>query len=86
MVVDNDETSTKIIRHLNSLKGGRVTFIPLNRVKAPRVNYPKSTDVIPLLDRLDFSPNFRPALAQVSLYLSFVTLVGFRLFLNLLLF
>lgn len=65
VVVDNDETSTKIIRHLNSLKGGRVTFIPLNRVKAPRVTYPKSNDVIPLLDRLEFSPNFKPAFAQV---------------------
>ena len=74
VVVDNDETSTKIIRHLNSLKGGRVTFIPLNRVKAPRVTYPKSNDVIPLLDRLEFSPNFKPAFAQVCFYLIFCSL------------
>ena len=49
VVVENDEISTQIIRHLNALKGGRVTFIPLNRVKAPRVTYPQSSDVIPLL-------------------------------------
>ncbi|GMP99180.1 hypothetical protein CsSME_00046757 [Camellia sinensis var. sinensis] len=37
VVVETDEISTQIIRHLNALKGGRVTFIPLNRVKAPQV-------------------------------------------------
>ncbi|KAK4786498.1 hypothetical protein SAY86_003187 [Trapa natans] len=65
VVVENDDISTQIIRHLNSLKGGRVTFIPLNRVKAPHVNYPKSSDVVPLLKRLKFSPNYTPAFAQV---------------------
>lgn len=66
MVVENDEISTQIIRHLNALKGGRVTFIPLNRVKAPHVTYPQSSDVIPLLKKLKFSPNYTPAFAQVS--------------------
>ncbi|OAY46513.1 structural maintenance of chromosomes protein 3 [Manihot esculenta] len=65
VVVENDEISTQIIRHLNSSKGGRVTFIPLNRVKAPRVTYPQSSDVIPLLKKLKFSPNFTPAFSQV---------------------
>ena len=67
VVVENDEISTQIIRHLNALKGGRVTFIPLNRVKAPRVTYPQSSDVIPLLKKLKFSSNFTPAFAQVGL-------------------
>lgn len=66
MVVDTDETSTKIIRHLNSLRGGRVTFIPLNRVRAPHVNYPRSRDVVSLLEKLNFSPEFKPAIAQVN--------------------
>ncbi|XP_022752481.1 structural maintenance of chromosomes protein 3 isoform X1 [Durio zibethinus] len=65
VVVEKDEVSTQIIRHLNSLKGGRVTFIPLNRVKAPHVTYPQSSDVIPLLKKLNFSPKFAPAFAQV---------------------
>ncbi|XP_065851930.1 structural maintenance of chromosomes protein 3 [Euphorbia lathyris] len=65
VVVENDEISTQIIRHLNSSKGGRVTFIPLNRVKAPHVTYPQSSDVIPLLKKLKFSPNFNPAFSQV---------------------
>ena len=65
VVVETDEVSTQIIRHLNALKGGRVTFIPLNRVKAPHVAYPQSSDVIPLLKKLKFSPNYTPAFAQV---------------------
>ncbi|CAL2265633.1 unnamed protein product [Prunus armeniaca] len=65
VVVENDEISTQIIRHLNSLKGGRVTFIPLNRVKAPRVIYPQNSDVVPLLKKLKFAPNYNPAFAQV---------------------
>lgn len=66
MVVENDEISTQIIRHLNAQKGGRVTFIPLNRVKAPHVTYPQSSDVIPLLKKLRFSREYNSAFAQVS--------------------
>lgn len=65
VVVDNDETSTKIIRHLNAQKGGRVTFIPLNRVKKPHVTYPQGSDVIPLLKKLRFSDSYCRAFEQV---------------------
>jgi structural maintenance of chromosome 3 (chondroitin sulfate proteoglycan 6) len=73
VVVENDEISTKIIKHLNSLKGGRVTFIPLNRVRAPHVSYPQNSDVVPLLKKLKFSPNFTPAFAQVSICMGSLT-------------
>ncbi|XP_076907495.1 structural maintenance of chromosomes protein 3-like [Bidens hawaiensis] len=65
VVVENDEISTQVIRHLNAEKGGRVTFIPLNRVKAPHVNYPRSSDVIPLLKKLKYSSNYDQAFGQV---------------------
>ncbi|XP_038693265.1 structural maintenance of chromosomes protein 3 [Tripterygium wilfordii] len=65
VVVKDDEISTQIIRHLNSLKGGRVTFIPLNRVKAPSMTYPQSSDVVPLLHKLDVSTEFKDAFGQV---------------------
>ncbi|XP_028806112.1 structural maintenance of chromosomes protein 3 [Neltuma alba] len=65
VVVENDDKSTQIIRHLNSQKGGRVTFIPLNRVKAPTVTYPQSSDVIPLLKKLNFKLDYTPAFSQV---------------------
>lgn len=73
VVVDNDETSTKIIRHLNAQKGGRVTFIPLNRVKKPHVNYPQGSDVIPLLKKLRFSDSYCRAFEQVCNF-SFIVL------------
>lgn len=65
VVVETDDISTQVIRHLNAEKGGRVTFIPLNRVKAPHVTYPKSSDVIPLLKKLKYAPNFDQAFSQV---------------------
>ncbi|RYR45821.1 hypothetical protein Ahy_A07g031603 isoform H [Arachis hypogaea] len=65
VVVENDDTSTQIIRHLNAHKGGRVTFIPLNRVRAPRITYPQSSDVIPLLKKLNFKHDYNPAFSQV---------------------
>ena len=65
VVVENDDISTHIIRHLNARKGGRVTFIPLNRVKAPHITYPQSSDVVPLLNKLKFSRDHAPAFAQV---------------------
>ncbi|XP_041992975.1 structural maintenance of chromosomes protein 3-like isoform X2 [Salvia splendens] len=65
VVVENDDISTKIIGHLNAQKGGRVTFVPLNRVKAPHVTYPQSSDVIPLLKKLNFLEKYRAAFGQV---------------------
>ncbi|CAA7403122.1 unnamed protein product [Spirodela intermedia] len=65
VVVETDVISTKIIRFLTSEKGGRITFIPLNRVKAPHVNYPHSSDVVPLLKKLNFSQEHGPAFSQV---------------------
>lgn len=67
VVVDNDEISTRIIRYLTSEKGGRVTFMPLNRVRASRVDYPIGPDVVPLLKKLKFDSRFGPAFAQVSI-------------------
>lgn len=61
MVVENDGVSTKIIQHLSS----RVTFTPLNRVQAPHVEYPQSSDAIPLMTYLKFDSKFSSALGQV---------------------
>ncbi|PIA65437.1 hypothetical protein AQUCO_00100732v1 [Aquilegia coerulea] len=65
VVVETDEISTRIIRYLNSEKGGRVTFIPLNRVKPPNVAYPHSSDVVPLVKKLKFSARHSAAFQQV---------------------
>ncbi|KAL8144070.1 hypothetical protein V2J09_017102 [Rumex salicifolius] len=65
VVVDSDDTATRIIRDLNARKGGRVTFIPLNKVRPPHVTYPQSPDVIPMLKKLKFSDEYSKAFAQV---------------------
>jgi structural maintenance of chromosome 3 (chondroitin sulfate proteoglycan 6) len=73
VVVENDDKATEIINHLNRQKGGRVTFIPLNRVNAPRITYPQSSDVKPLLKKLNFKHDYTPAFNQVSFYSSVVS-------------
>ncbi|XP_010925132.1 structural maintenance of chromosomes protein 3 [Elaeis guineensis] len=65
VVVETDEISTRIIRYLTAEKGGRVTFIPLNRVKVPQITYPQSPDVVPLLKKLKFRSDYAPAFSQV---------------------
>eukprot|EP00891_Asterochloris_glomerata_P002694 jgi/Astpho2/2694/Aster-x0114 len=67
MVVDTDTTATKVLRYLNQGRRGRVTFIPLNRVKPDAVKYPVANrDVHPLIKMLDpMHPRFLPALQQV---------------------
>ncbi|KAL2945568.1 Structural maintenance of chromosomes protein 3, partial [Bienertia sinuspersici] len=65
VVVDSDETATKIIRQLNASKGGRVTFIPLNKVKPSNVTCPQNDDVVPLLKKLKFQENYTNAFSQV---------------------
>ena len=64
-VVDNDETATKILEVLQKERSGRVTFMPLNRLRPRAVNLPKSADAIPMLEKIQFDPLYRPAFEQV---------------------
>lgn len=65
VVVDSDEVATKIIQHLNASKGGRVSFLPLNRLKPSSVEFPKRNDVVPLLSKVKHDARFAPAFQQV---------------------
>ncbi len=49
VVVDTDETAAKLMKRLEEKNGGRVCFMPLNRLRVKPVTYPDSTDVVPLL-------------------------------------
>lgn len=66
VVVENDKIAMDIIKHLKE-EGGRVTFIPLNTVKAPSVpSYPQNSDVQPLFKKIKFEElKFIPAFKQV---------------------
>ncbi|CAK4972884.1 unnamed protein product [Aphanomyces euteiches] len=62
VVVDTDETATRIMRELEKHNLGRVTFLPLNRLKVnDDVNYVTNDDVVPLIDKLNFSREIRKA-------------------------
>lgn len=65
LVVDTDQTATAILEVLNREKGGRVTFMPLNRLKPKESRYPDSEQAIPLMSRLEYDDRFHPAMLQV---------------------
>ncbi|KAL9637254.1 MAG: hypothetical protein Q9164_002299, partial [Protoblastenia rupestris] len=64
-VVDTDDTATKLIEALQKEKSGRLTFIPLNRVKPKRVNMPNANDAIPMIEKLRYDPMYENAFQQV---------------------
>lgn len=64
-IVDNDETASKLMEELYRENSGRVTFMPLNRIHPKPNKYPDTEDVIPLIHRLKFIPEVRPAIEQV---------------------
>lgn len=64
-VVDNDDTATKVIEILQKERAGRITFIPLNRVKAKAANVPKANDAVPMIEKIRFDPKYEKAFQQV---------------------
>ncbi|KAF3386384.1 Chromosome segregation protein sudA [Penicillium rolfsii] len=64
-VVDNDETATKVLEILQKEKAGRVTFMPLNRLRSKPLNMPRASDTIPMLDKLQFDPAYERAFQHV---------------------
>lgn len=64
-VVDTDETATKVLEVLNRERSGRITFMPLNRLKSKIPTMPTGNDVIPMVSKLQFDPVYRKAVEQV---------------------
>ncbi|KAE8556960.1 hypothetical protein EYB25_001666 [Talaromyces marneffei] len=64
-VVDTDETATKVLEILQKEKAGRVTFMPLNRLKPRPTNVPKASDTIPMIEKLQYDPQYEKAFQQV---------------------
>ncbi|PWN19657.1 putative SMC3 [Microstroma glucosiphilum] len=66
IVVDNDETASRILALMkDEQRGGRVTFMPLNRLKPKQQTFPTATDAIPLINKLQYDARFTPAMKQV---------------------
>ncbi|MGH7954938.1 MAG: hypothetical protein ACREOZ_03165, partial [Gloeomargaritales cyanobacterium] len=49
VIVDTDATAAKLMKILERERLGRVTFLPLNQMNVERVNFPQSSDVVPML-------------------------------------
>ncbi|KAI9024903.1 chromosome segregation protein sudA [Phycomyces nitens] len=65
VVVDTDQTATKLLETMNKERSGRVTFIPLNRIKTRETNYPVASDAIPILSKLQFDAKYQKAFEQL---------------------
>ncbi|WRT67771.1 uncharacterized protein IL334_004744 [Kwoniella shivajii] len=65
VVVDNDDTVSRLLEVMNREKSGRVTFMPLNRLKSQTFNYPKANDAVPLIHKLKFNREYVMAFEQV---------------------
>ncbi|GAA5860544.1 hypothetical protein JCM8547_000336 [Rhodosporidiobolus lusitaniae] len=65
IVVDTDETATQILDRMVQEKAGRVTFMPLNRLRVQEVEYPKTNEAIPMINKLKFNAAYTPAFKQV---------------------
>ncbi|KAI9715312.1 MAG: Structural maintenance of chromosomes protein 3 [Chrysothrix sp. TS-e1954] len=64
-VVDNDEIATKLSDALYKDFGGRVTFMPLNRLGGKTANFPKGNDAIQMISKLQYDPKYEKAMKQV---------------------
>ena len=64
-VVDNDDTASKVLEILQKERAGRVTFMPLNRLKPKIGNIPKANDSIPMIEKIQFDPIYEKAFQQV---------------------
>ena len=57
-VVDNDDTATKVLEQLQKEKGGRITFMPLNRLNPRLGHFPEAVDAIPMIEKIEFDERF----------------------------
>ncbi|KAF1961017.1 RecF/RecN/SMC protein [Byssothecium circinans] len=65
VVVDNDSTAEKVITLLSKEKGGRLTCIPLSRVRPKQGNVPHTADAQPLLPKLRYAQEYAKAFGQI---------------------
>lgn len=73
IVVDTDDTASLLMAELNRMKGGRVTFVPLNRI-TPESNFEmpsassqegKSVQFTPLMKKIKYDSKFEPVIQHI---------------------
>lgn len=65
VVVDTDETASKILEVMNRERSGRVTFVPLNRIKPKTVSFQEKSDALLMIKKVTFDPMYKSAMHQV---------------------
>lgn len=62
-IVETDKFGTKILKEMNNQRlPGEVTFMPLNRLHVKNIDYPKTSDAIPMIHKLKYDVKFDKAL------------------------
>ncbi|KAK3379521.1 RecF/RecN/SMC [Lasiosphaeria ovina] len=64
-VVDNERTGTMLTDHLFKTFGGRLTFMPLEQLRARQVKMPRASDATPLISKIEYDAKFDKAFQQV---------------------
>lgn len=64
-VVDNEKTASSLATELYKRHGGRITFMPLAQLKPRKVNLPRASDIVPLISKIEYEPDFDDAFQQV---------------------
>jgi structural maintenance of chromosome 3 (chondroitin sulfate proteoglycan 6) len=69
ILVDTERTATQVLKELTRRNAGRATFMPLDKLEPPHVEYPTDPDtadkVIPLIQKIRYDPLFEVAVKQV---------------------
>ena len=66
VIVDTDATAARLMKRLERERLGRVTFLPLNQLNVPHVNYPDSPDIVSLMNEcLKYDPKLKRAMQHV---------------------
>lgn len=64
-VVEDDDIATRVMETLTRERSGRVTFMPLNRLKPKTANFPNAQDARPLMSLMSYDPKYEKAVQQV---------------------
>lgn len=64
-VVDTDDTATRILEQMNRERSGRITFMPLNRLRAKPTSIPNANDIRPLTNLMTYDLMYEKAVQQV---------------------
>ncbi|CCF55599.1 hypothetical protein KAFR_0A01610 [Kazachstania africana CBS 2517] len=69
IIVDTEETASLLMQELYRMKGGRVTFIPLNKIyNDPNITYPPAdqySSFTPLIKKLKYESKFEGAMKHI---------------------